>query len=720
MNRSVCATSVALLSSLAAHAAEPTRTEPAPPKNEGVARVEVKAKADDYDPRRDDTASKTVMTREEILKYGDTNVFDVLKRAPGVTVIGNSIRMRGLGSGYTQILVNGERPPPGFALDTLPPDQIERIEIIRAASAEFSMQAIAGTVNIVLKKVVTKPRRDGRFTVTHADEKRSQYMNAALADKRGALSWFVNANVQHNVRQGSNTELDRFTAPDGTVTLLRDDVGNHRNTNRAFTLSPGLNWTFPGGDQLNLNGSLLAQRSATEEAGQETNRIGGLPAPDYVSGRTRADSSGHFGWAELNWVAKLWGGKLDARLRASNGSFGTRTDRLVATADDALRFARLRDEHVRFPGRTSSGKYTRSLADGHALAAGWELGREELDTRAHRVEGLLGQVPLDFIEAFNPRVRRAAAFAQDEWNVTKRWSMYLGLRWEGIRTATSGTGLIDTTSDVHVLTPVAQTLFKFPDNSGRQLRLALTHTFKAPSTNQLNARRTDKETNSRFSPDFQGNPALRPEQAHGIDVTYEHFWAPGAVFSVGASQRHLRDVMLLELDQDAGGRWLYHPVNDGAAVARSLDVDAKFPLKAVMRDGAPPLDLRFTVNRNWSQVDRVPGPDNRLDRQIPLAIVFGADYKKEPLGWGVNLAYRRGGPVRMSQEQSILLQADRALDGYVQYSPRKGLDLRLSVGNALGTDDLGYTRYRDASGTSETWTRDARSLELRLNVGVKF
>ena len=74
----------------------------------------------------------------------------------------------------------------------------------------------------------------------------------------------------------------------------------------------------------------------------------------------------------------------------------------------------------------------------------------------------------------------------------------------------------------------------------------------------------------------------------------------------------------------------------------------------------------------------------------------------------------------MSQEQSILLQADRALDGYVQYSPRKGLDLRLSIGNALGTDDLGYARYRDASGTSEIWTRDARSLELRLNVGVKF
>ena len=81
-------------------------------KTEAVAQVEVKGKNADYDPRRDDTATKTVINNDEIIKYGDTNVFDILKRAPGVTVIGNSISMRGLGNGYTQVMVNGERPPP--------------------------------------------------------------------------------------------------------------------------------------------------------------------------------------------------------------------------------------------------------------------------------------------------------------------------------------------------------------------------------------------------------------------------------------------------------------------------------------------------------------------------------------------------------------------------------------------------------------------------------
>ena len=100
------------------------------------------------------------------MKYGDSNVFDMLKRAPGVTVVNNSIRMRGLGSGYTQILVNGKRALPGFfSMDTLTPDQIE---IIRSTKAEFSMQAIAGTV-----KTACRPRGKTAFTVLRVKAMRS-------------------------------------------------------------------------------------------------------------------------------------------------------------------------------------------------------------------------------------------------------------------------------------------------------------------------------------------------------------------------------------------------------------------------------------------------------------------------------------------------------------------------------------------------------------------
>jgi iron complex outermembrane receptor protein len=54
-----------------------------------------------------------------------------------------------LGAGYTQILINGVPAPQGFNLDQLSPSQIE---VPRASTAEQSTQAVAGTINIILKE----------------------------------------------------------------------------------------------------------------------------------------------------------------------------------------------------------------------------------------------------------------------------------------------------------------------------------------------------------------------------------------------------------------------------------------------------------------------------------------------------------------------------------------------------------------------------------------
>ncbi|UUZ56510.1 Plug domain-containing protein [Massilia sp. H-1] len=60
------------------------------------------------DTRRTDPTGKLSVTRAEIERYGDSNLSAVLRRQSGVTVTNGEVRMRGLGSGYTQFLVNGE------------------------------------------------------------------------------------------------------------------------------------------------------------------------------------------------------------------------------------------------------------------------------------------------------------------------------------------------------------------------------------------------------------------------------------------------------------------------------------------------------------------------------------------------------------------------------------------------------------------------------------
>jgi iron complex outermembrane receptor protein len=54
-------------------------------------------------------------------------------------------RLRGLGGGCTQILLNGEPAPPGFSMDMLAPTDIERIEVMKGPTAEFG--GVAGTIN---------------------------------------------------------------------------------------------------------------------------------------------------------------------------------------------------------------------------------------------------------------------------------------------------------------------------------------------------------------------------------------------------------------------------------------------------------------------------------------------------------------------------------------------------------------------------------------------
>lgn len=89
----VLAAAFATMACAQAQQAAPKQEEPVKKAaGEKVQQVEVKGSAEAYDPRRDDSASKIVVSNAEIVKYGDTNVLDVLKRLPGVTVSGGAVR----------------------------------------------------------------------------------------------------------------------------------------------------------------------------------------------------------------------------------------------------------------------------------------------------------------------------------------------------------------------------------------------------------------------------------------------------------------------------------------------------------------------------------------------------------------------------------------------------------------------------------------------------
>lgn len=698
-------------------------------RKDAIQTVEVKGAASSYDPRRDDTASKTVLNAEEIRKYGDDNIFDVLKRAPGVTVTGKTLRMRGLGAGYTQILVNGDRPPPGFSLDALTPDQIERIEIVRAASAEFSMQAIAGTINVVLRKVVSKPQRDLRFSAFRSQESRNLNAGGTLGEKKGQLSYILNGTLYAGDNAFTSWSADRFYAPDGRLTQSRESPYNGRGNYRGIALFPRLSWKLDNGDELNLSPGLQATRSSWAGSALTTNLVGTFPDPDYLEYYQSSPNSSRMQRIEVNWVAKLAGGKLDLTLSTERSRNTSDSINDMYTAGRALRLVRDWDSETEGRRTSLRSKFTRSLFDGHALSTGIDTSIETSDQLRVRDEqlgpGAGLPAPTRLVETFEPEIRRLAGYVQDEWSVDKQLSLYLGARWEGVKTDSEASGLAPTHSNTHVLSPVAQALYKLPgaegssSSSSRQLRLALTRTYKAPTIEQLTARRYESALNTRFNADSGGNPDLQPELARGIDLTYEHFLPQGAMFSASASRREITDYIRTRLDLDPDGRWVYRPVNDGDALVRSFEAELKLPGK-LLADAAAGFDLRAAVTRNWSRVASVPGPDNRLDAQTPLSANFGADWRKGDLSLGASLAYQQGGWVRVSDAQTQRQQTRRDLDAYALWKLNPRYQLRLSLNNILGMDQTQDRLYRDAAGTSRELSFQPGSVRAGVNLEMKL
>ena len=683
-------------------------------KDKPIQRVEVKGAAADYDPRRDDTASKTVLSAEEIRKYGDDNIFDVLKRAPGVTVTDKSIKMRGLGAGYTQILVNGDRPPPGFSLDALTPDQIERIEVIRAASAEYSMQAIAGTINIVLRKVVAKPQRDLRLNAARSPLQRSGTVGGTWGEKVGNVSYFVNGTAFGGHNEFRSRGADSLTRPDGLATQAR--VSNYRGGGayRGIVVFPRLNWKIDDANELNLSAGMQASSHAWSGFSHNDVLVGAFGDPDWIDMPGRSSGDQWMMRGEIGWIAKVAGGKLDLRLSGerSRDDNDNATDYVSAGRAHHL----LRDwDTVARPRRMAfRSKFTRALFDGHSLATGVDASRQRNDDTRDRRDQQDDAPETHVVESFRPEVARVAAFAQDEWSVTKQLSVYAGGRWEGVRTDSG-----ETASRSHVLGPVAQALYKFPDKSGRQVRLALTRTYKAPTVDQLTARRYLSALNTRFSPDSSGNPGLKPELANGIDVAFEQYWPEGGMVAVSGTQRLITDYIRTRLDLDPDGRWIYRPLNDGGARVRSLEAELKLPLRRVSAAAAG-FDMRASVTRNWSAVDVVPGPGNRLDGQTPMSANLGLDYRKDKLSLGASMAYQEGGWVRISDAQSRRQHTRRDVDAYAAWKLDAHLQLRFTLNNILGMDSASESLYEDASGLSRQAGWQQGATRVGVNVELKM
>ena len=650
--------------------------------------VEIKG-ANSLDTRRNDTAGTITVGRDELTRYGDSSVSAVLKRQPGVSVVAGEIRMRGLGSGYTQILVNGEPVARGFSIDSIPPSLIDRIDIMRTATAEFGAQAIAGTINVILKKAGGAARTDLTLGMRKYYDRFNPSGALRWTDKRGNLGWSLGVDLARLAVGNEGSAHDVIVARGDPVATVRDSYELNVGTIDQLVLTPRLNWTFERGDTLALNTILERTRRRFDQFSTET-LISGQPSSFPDNGFV-AHNNTHNERGDVTWTRQLGAnGKLlvKAALNLNNrdtdyvfrgiGSGGSLVRQVLSTAVDN--------------SSTLSGKYLAPLGANHSLGIGWDGSRtERQEERLQRDSTFAGAWLGDLDEDNTAVVHRMALFAQDEWSITPRLQLYAGLRWERLRTATFGTRFKEVNSDASVASPIAQLLWKLPDSEKDQLRLALSRTYKAPPVANLVPRRyTVNNGNSPGNPDFRGNPALRPELAWGVEAAYERYFGKAGMASLSAYARRIDDVTVQGLEREDGA-WITTPFNNGRATVWGIEMDGKRAL-------GPRVDLRANVARNWSRMDAVPGPDNRLDSQVKASANAGIDYRPTAGHTvGMNLNMQFGGHVRSSAYLRSYTGPTRALEAYSLWKLDPTLQLRLSATNLLHRDQRTARVYDDGA-----------------------
>jgi iron complex outermembrane receptor protein len=735
--------------------ARPPAATPAPAA-QTLDRVEIRGgRLDEVEERRQSTAAKIIIGRDDIERFGDTTLGDLIKRLPGVTIQGRpgrggQIRMRGLGNGYTQILIDGERVPPGFSLDSMSPDQIERIEILRAPTAETGARAIAGTINIITRGGYTRRVNDVKLTAGVENGRLQPHASWNHNDTAGPFVYnFVVAAFQQNrASDATTTTIDQDLAT-GDVLLHQRDTGVVRELRNGLHLNGRLQWRGEeAGHSLVLTPFLIALRGHTHRTGHIDQFVPDVPPSGCLSpgidappgtclyDNSSTNETGDYTLTRLNaQYNRRLGETARMELKAGLGDSHWEAHSLRQETTNGVLSRTLEDSTNNHDRSVNAGAKLIALrgAD-HNLVTGVEVEQvRRSDDHTTLQDG--APILVDFGGNVTASSARQAAYLQDEWNLTEHWAVHAGLRWEGIQTQGSAeVGEAVPTNRSSVWSPLVHAVWK-PDPKGRdQVRLSLTRSYRSPALGDLvgrpsiNPRFAPPGPNTPTFPDRAGNPDLKPELATGLDIAFERYLPGSGIISANVFHRAISNYMRSQVTLEtvpwaAVPRWVSRPQNIGDAVTQGLELEAKFRLSELMAD-APRLDLRANASFYRSRVKSVPGPDNRLDQQPDYTLNLGADWRSRqvPLTVGGNVNWTPGYRTQISEDQAALQGRKLIVEAYALWTFSPTTQLRLAASNLAPGDYVTGRVFDDTvGGVRETATTVApTSVNVLLRLEMKL
>ena len=241
----------------------PALAQTVAPAHGGAAQVEeVVVTASGFEQRIEQApASISLISGETIRRQRAGSIAEILSDVPGVDVGapvgktgGLTINMRGLGSDYTLILIDGRRQntagsvtPNGFgetSTSFLPPvSAIERIEVVRGpVSTLYGSDAIGGVVNIITRKVGDQWRGSASANATlQGDDEFGNLYGGDLYANGPIIPDLLGAAVRASYLTREDSELTYQTV--GGVTTPVAGFGRSATESELWTLGGRLSVT---------------------------------------------------------------------------------------------------------------------------------------------------------------------------------------------------------------------------------------------------------------------------------------------------------------------------------------------------------------------------------------------------------------------------------------------------------------------------------------------
>ena len=468
---------------------------------------------------KDTPVITNLITRAEIEATGAENIGEVLEHTAGIIIHrdghGDGVQLQGLDSEYVLILVDGEPQVGRIAgkldMARLAVENVERIEIVKGATASlFGSAALGGVINIITRKATTP----FSVQVSQNFEQNSTFdSRGTLELQRDKLNTLLT--LSHNRRSPIDLDISDLTT---TIDGYANVTGSART---AYQLTPATN--------LILSGQYFTQnQEGISESGPIAfDRLGDI---ENFSGNLRIEHE--FGNSTQRTPAPLLTGKLYATRYEDESTVIDRETAAISSQN--LTIQDLVKGEVQF---------NTTVWEKHQLTLGGDVVLENLESQ--RITG--GERDI-FTNSL---------FAQNQFRPISAFILVIG-------------GRLDNHSEFGThFSPKLSAMYRMTDDL--RLRFSYGQGFRAPDFKNLYL----DFTNVTAGYQVLGNPSLQPESSHNWNLGLEYEIFDGLLGRIHAYRNDLSNLIEAErVGTSVAGGSKFEYQNISRAYTEGVDVEA--------------------------------------------------------------------------------------------------------------------------------------------------